>query len=105
MTTSTLTIPKELNRAIIYAVVSFVLTSFLFFIDEGYYNFNWTTELRNWVAFLFYAGSMFFGQVLTDQLILRSLRHRNKTILTCIIGVPLGLIILGAVIFSLGHLS
>lgn len=36
------------------AINSFLITQFLFFIDEGYYNFRWMINVGNWLVFVFY---------------------------------------------------
>lgn len=36
------------------AINSFLITQFLFFIDEGCYDFRWMTNIGNWLVFLFY---------------------------------------------------
>jgi len=45
------------------AINSFLITQFLFFIDEGYYNFKWMMNIGNWLIFSFYfavlAGILF----------------------------------------------
>jgi hypothetical protein len=47
-----------------FAFTSILLTMFLFYIDEGYYNFNWMLKWSNWFAFLLYAVPLFGFQVL-----------------------------------------
>ncbi len=33
---------------------SFLITQFLFFIDEGFYDFRWMANTGNWLVFAFY---------------------------------------------------
>jgi len=99
MTTTTLTIPKKPSSLLINIIVSLVLTTFLLFIDEGFYNFNWTTRLWNWVFFVIYVVSMLLGQTVTEKFILKKYNGKNKTILTSLIGIPLGL----ALLFIIGY--
>ncbi|CAM3596928.1 hypothetical protein [Flavobacterium saliperosum] len=43
------------KRAFQLAVInSFLISQFLFFIDEGNYNFRWMTNMGNWLIFLIY---------------------------------------------------
>lgn len=43
------------QNSIPFSVInSFLITQFLFFIDEGYYNFSWMADLDNWLVFVFY---------------------------------------------------
>jgi hypothetical protein len=101
MTTSPLTIPNKFSSAAINLIVAVVLTTFLCFIDEGYYNFNWTKQLWNWVFFVIYVASMLLGQAITQKLILKKYTGKSKTLLTSLIGIPLGLAMLFAIGFSL----
>lgn len=104
MTTSTLNPSKRLSPVVINLTVSVLLTTFLFYIDEGYYNFNWTRNIGNWIMFVVYAGSMFLGQTLTEKFILKKYTGNSKSILTSLIGIPLGVLILFAFGFSIKYL-
>lgn len=101
MAVSTLNPSKRLSPTVINLTVSVLLTTFLFYIDEGYNNFNWTRNLGNWIMFVAYAGSMFLGQTITDKLILKKYTGTSKPILTSVIGIPLGVLILFAIGFSI----
>lgn len=37
-----------------YPLLAMVLTSYLFYLDEGHYNFEWTKNLGNWLVFALY---------------------------------------------------
>ena len=39
--------------------VSLILTLFLFFIDEGYYDFRWMKDLGNWFVFVIYVVGIY----------------------------------------------
>ena len=43
-----------LNVNIASAIATFVVVMFLFYIDEGYYDFRWMNEWGNWVVFCIY---------------------------------------------------
>ena len=36
-----------------------ILTLFLFFIDEGYYDFRWMKDLGNWFVFVIYVVGIY----------------------------------------------
>jgi hypothetical protein len=38
---------------------AFVITFFLFFIDEGYYDFRWMMSWGNWIVFVVYLVLLF----------------------------------------------
>jgi len=103
MESNTLTISKTSNSFLINCIVALVVTTILFFIDDGYYNFNfnWTLHLLNWVFFVIYIVSIFLGQTLTEKFILKKYSGKNKTILTSLIGVPLGIALLFIIYYSI----
>ncbi|MER3328253.1 MAG: hypothetical protein RIF34_01655, partial [Candidatus Kapaibacterium sp.] len=37
-------------------ISSIIVTIFLLYIDEGYYNFSWMTNIGNWLVGAVYAG-------------------------------------------------
>lgn len=41
-------------NASFYPLLAMVLTSYLFYLDEGHYNFEWTKNLGNWIVFALY---------------------------------------------------
>lgn len=44
--------------------IAVVTTTFLFYIDEGNYNFGWTRNIGNWLVFLVYVGVIYGVQLL-----------------------------------------
>jgi hypothetical protein len=93
-----------LNPTLINMLSAFALIAFLFFIDEGHYNFQWTKDGWVWLLFFVYSGAAMAGQIITADLILNNYRGKRKTLYTNLIGLPLGLIgllLLGFIIGSL----
>ena len=39
--------------------ISFLVTNFLFFIDEGYNDFRWMKDAGNWVVFFMYVVGIY----------------------------------------------
>lgn len=63
---------KAIHRKIVNSLfVAVGVTLFLFFIDEGYYNFNWMVDAGNWLAFFLYVVLLFTGQLLLIRLLFR----------------------------------
>ena len=84
-------IKSTYTKAILISLLNSTLVIlFLFYIDEGYYNFNWMQHLGNWIAFGLYLLAFSTGQLLTHQLILARYKGSYKTTLTSVIGVPTG---------------
>jgi hypothetical protein len=73
-----------------YLLTSVSLTLILFFIDEGYYNFKWMTNVGNWLMFVVYAGGIFLLQIIADQLLFRKLSTQMRVALSVLLGLPLG---------------
>ena len=81
---------KLSNKALIVFFSGAVfMISFLFFIDEGYYNFNWMSEGFSWLIFAFYAIPVFFLQV-----ILFLLLPGKRYIFSSFLGLALFIIVL-----------
>jgi len=58
---------KKLGEIKFILLSSFLLTQFLFFIDEGYYSLTWMSRWVNWVVFCIYFLFFAFGQFLIAQ--------------------------------------
>lgn len=56
------------------------IVMFLFFIDEGYYDFRWMGDPGNWIVFGLYMGIMFLFQWLISHFLLRRLHGTRKAI-------------------------
>jgi len=40
-------------------LIALVITLFLFYIDEGFYDFRWMQNIGNWIVFLFYIAAIY----------------------------------------------
>jgi hypothetical protein len=60
---------KSTKQEYILLASSVLLTLFLFYIDEGYYNFKWMLKMSNWLAFIIYVFPVFGFQLLILNLI------------------------------------
>jgi hypothetical protein len=47
------------KSTIINLILASLLTLFLFYIDEGYYNFKWMLNPGNWIVYFFYVVVLF----------------------------------------------
>ncbi len=81
-TSATESISAQRNYQLIVPFVSALLiVLFLFFIDEGYYDFRWMTDPGNWLAFLMYLAVFFVIQSLIYNFGLSYLKGPVKNIL------------------------
>ena len=76
-----------MNRSRLFLMIATLLTFFLCYIDEGYYDFRWMKEWGNWIAFALYLGVMYAMQ----ELLYKALKHKAAA---SILGIVLGLILL-----------
>jgi len=98
-TVSNLTSEKK-NDIIVLLISSIVITSFLLFIDEGYYNFKWTTNIEGWIALFIYSMIFLSGQLLFSRLILRKYDGFVKMLISIIAGPLLILILFGILLIA-----
>ena len=81
-------------------ISSLAVVLFLFFIDEGYYNFNWMADLGNWVAFVIYFTTILLAQVALRALLFRKVSGLLGDMLAFATGVALALFVLIGFVFG-----
>ena len=64
---------------------------FLFYIDEGYYDFRWMKSIGNWIMFVIYSGGLFSGQIIIRYLFFRNDYGWPIAIVISALGLLLGL--------------
>jgi hypothetical protein len=82
---------REDRNALILVTSSILLTLFLFFIDEGYYNFKWMTDIFNWFFFLIYFAVFLFGQFIIYNLLPQKIIGIGRIAFSVLSGVVIGL--------------
>jgi hypothetical protein len=82
---------REDRNALILVTSSMILTLLLFFIDEGYYNFKWMTDIFNWLLFLIYFFFFLFCQVITYNLLPQKIIGVDKITFSVLLGIGIGL--------------
>lgn len=50
------------GNAVIFLIISAVLTLYLFYIDEGYFSFQWMKSFGNWIIYIVYVAIIFLIQ-------------------------------------------
>lgn len=91
---------QEYNQSVGFLLLSAVLiTLFLFFIDEGYYNFNWTSNVGSWMVFFIYTGVIFVAQLLIYKLLHSIPKRSSKVFLSILSGAVIGIFALVRFVF------
>lgn len=91
---ASITAVEKKDQTTFYLGIAALVTGFLFFIDEGYYSFRWMLSWGSWIIFLVYALSLYLSQRLIHVCIPGQFPIKQKKILACILGIPLGLSVL-----------
>ena len=84
---------KSNKQAYILLASSVIITLFLFYIDEGYYNFNWMLKASNWAAFIIYFVPLFGIPFLLIQFLKKYLTINTNYILSITLGSVVALFI------------
>ena len=74
-------------------LISVLLTAFLFFIDEGYYDLRWTKSAKNWMIFFFFVSGFFIGQAILDNYCIKKLTGKRRKGVVLALGLPLGFLL------------
>jgi cation transport ATPase len=85
------------------ATSAVLITLFLFYIDEGYYNFRWMADIGNWIVFVVYATVIFAGQWLVAKLVPSRFHGIGRTAVSVVIGTSVALLFLIYIVF--GHVN
>ena len=91
---------KNRNDVVLHLLISFIFTNFLFFIDEGYYDFRWMHDPGNWIVFGIYAGFMWLFSWLFAHFVLRKYTLGLRITLSALLGISAALILLIGVFFQ-----
>ncbi len=68
-----------------------IMTLFLFYIDEGYYDFRWMQDGGNWLAFIIYVVILFAAQEFLYYIISKVFRSPVPKVVIIIAGLILGI--------------
>jgi hypothetical protein len=69
-------------------VSALIIVLFLFFIDEGYYDFRWMAEWGNWLVFVIYMIIFFPVQWIISHFVFRRLEGWKKVLAMVTLSVP-----------------
>ncbi|MBL7965881.1 MAG: hypothetical protein JNK09_02715 [Prolixibacteraceae bacterium] len=53
----------ELAKFLFPLLIAITVTSMLFYIDEGFYNFKWMLNVGNWIVFFIYTAGIYLLQL------------------------------------------
>lgn len=99
MKTQTLSYKKETAIFLLPLLNALMITLFLFYIDEGFYDFRWMLNFGNWIVFLVYVAAIYGVQLLLTLPLFR-FSPQFILIVTRIILIILGLLFLVLIVFN-----
>lgn len=85
-----ISITHENGQHVVALFIALATSLFLFYIDEGYYNFNYLGKPGNYIPLVIYVSGTWLGQYLVSRLLFRHHKSFDKVLLNAVIGVPLG---------------
>ena len=85
--------------------VSVVVVMFLFFINEGAYNFEWMLKPWNYYPFAVYVSGFMLGQLIVASFLFKKLNGLVGTVAVFLLGVPAGAVMSFVLICFIGVLS
>ncbi len=89
----TQSVTDQRNQDLISPLISsLIIVLFLFFIDEGYYDFRWMKEWGSWIVFVMYMIILFPVQWAISHFIFRDFNGWKKTVAMICISIPVSLI-------------
>jgi hypothetical protein len=90
MTSSTLQSTKQSDGLLIHTIASLLTIFLLAFIDNGVDFFYQLESAGAWIGLFIYAFIILFGQALVREFFLIKYHGKHKTLLTLLIGIPVG---------------
>ena len=82
------------QQSIWASAASVLVTMWLFYIDEGYYDFRWMREAYNWIWFMVYVGGIWGVQMLAGKFLFKRYTTWEQVILNIVLGIPAGVILI-----------
>ncbi len=85
--------PQYSERNYLFPLLfSVILTLFLFYIDEGYYDFRWTEDPANIPVLICYMLGFFIGMAIISGYTFKSQYGITKNLIIIGLGLPLGVL-------------
>jgi hypothetical protein len=91
---------RKLSDTSIYLFTAVVITLFLFYIDEGYYSFQWMTSLGAWIIFAIYTSFFLGTQLGVNALLSRIVSFKIRRTLSVILGIFFAMFFLVVIFFK-----
>lgn len=92
---------NDINCQHIYMLIACaaLITFALFFVDEGFFNFQWMRNGGNWIVFGIYFLILFSGQLITYVIISKILHWQKRMFLSITLGSILGIVVAFGLVF------
>lgn len=97
------TVFKKKNASpMVFALSAFIITTTLFYIDEGYYDLRWANDPFAWIIFAIYSIPIFGFQLLTYNLLPSKTGQSTKYVSSVLIGSSISIALTIGVFYLLG---
>lgn len=91
MSAITVTTNTSRDNLLIPFASALLITLFLFYIDEGYYDFRWMLQWGNWIVFAIYIIMLFPVQWAIAYFLFRKFEGIQKALMMFVFGIPMTL--------------
>jgi len=88
------------NGTWVLLVSALLITQFLFFIDEGYYDFGWMVHWGGWLVYAIYVGIIFGFQYGISKALSLFYKGPRKALISILVGTTLGILFAIFVVFN-----
>lgn len=88
------------TELLIYLVNAILINNLLFFIDEGFQDFHWMSDMGNWVMLIVLTSALFGIQAFISLVLLQNFVSKNSRILLSIISINLTILVLVLSLFT-----
>jgi cation transport ATPase len=78
---------------------AFLITNLFLFVDEGYYDFRWMSNVGNWIAFALYLVMIFLVEYFFFKLIFRKTQGVMKSVYSVLSTIGVSVLFIIATFF------
>ena len=96
---------SERTRLSIFFLFSLLLVGYLFYLDEGNYNFEWMKSAGAWLIYFAYVIVIFFGQAIISEKFIATSPTFSRVFWSILLGPFLGASFSAFLLFCFVHIK